>query len=182
MCKLWSFCGLQSQPGRAASCDSFPGTHSRQVQRVADPQAHPVVPGHDGRQQQLSNVQLQEEREERVGVDVERVRPVGGTGSEGPGQRDCTRSLTIRHAGQWRECVPHESRTCLTRPCVASMSASSTALTSENNSPQRCADDYANTEKVQKHHREHCPQRRQKVVPGIQHRPQDGDDGETCRY
>lgn len=54
------------------------GTHGREVERVADPEADPVGPRHDGGEQQLGDVQLEEEGEEGVGVDVERVGPVFG--------------------------------------------------------------------------------------------------------
>lgn len=52
------------------------GTHGREVEGVADPEADPVGPRHDGGEQQLGDVQLEEEGEEGIGVDVERVGPV----------------------------------------------------------------------------------------------------------
>ena len=62
---------------RSESTTSRESTHRRKVQRVADPKADPVGPRDDGREEELRDVELEEEREERVGVDVERVRPVG---------------------------------------------------------------------------------------------------------
>ena len=56
------------------------GTHGREVEGVADPEADPVGPRHDGGEQQLGDVQLEEEGEEGIGVDVERVGPVFGGG------------------------------------------------------------------------------------------------------
>lgn len=58
---------------------SLPGvlsTYSGQVQRVADPQANPIVSRHNRSKQQLGNIQLEKQREERVGVHIERVWPL----------------------------------------------------------------------------------------------------------
>lgn len=62
---------------RSESTTTRERTHRREVQRVADPETDPVGPRDDGREEELRDVELEEEREERVGVDVERVRPVG---------------------------------------------------------------------------------------------------------
>jgi pSer/pThr/pTyr-binding forkhead associated (FHA) protein len=50
----------------------------RKVQRVPHPQADPIRTGHDRGEEELGNVELEEEGEERVGVDVEGVGPGGG--------------------------------------------------------------------------------------------------------
>lgn len=54
-------------------------THRREIQRVANPETDPVRPRDDRREEQLRDVELEEQREERVGVDVEGVRPATRT-------------------------------------------------------------------------------------------------------
>lgn len=55
-----------------------------EVEGVADPEADPIRSGYDGREDELGDVELEEEGEERVGVDVEGVGPaVKKEGREG---------------------------------------------------------------------------------------------------
>lgn len=45
------------------------------IERVADPEAHPILPRDNGREDELGHVEVQEEGEEGVGVHVESIGP-----------------------------------------------------------------------------------------------------------
>lgn len=53
-------------------------THSGEVQCVSDPKAHPITSRHDWCEDELRDVEGEEEGEERVRVDIERVGPWRG--------------------------------------------------------------------------------------------------------